>query len=136
MTQAPLLVAAIFRHREGSGTGLDQAPDQRGQMEMPVDPALRFGGPATAVRTGVDGVIAAAHRRLDVCGGDVHPAERLQFAGPALADDDRAIAADLRSSNSEAGQAVGDHVRAGMQREPGPSRPGLALEVVDSVEAH
>lgn len=89
-----------------------------------------------AVLVELEVVIGAGDRGLGVGDEGVDPAEGLQLAGLAIADDDGAMCADLGPGGVVAGAAVGDQMRVGVQRALRPVAERRAPVVGDRVEAH
>lgn len=77
------------------GAGVHEPANQRGQVKAAVDPVLRLGEVAVAVLGEIEVMTDASDRGLGVGDEGVDPTERLQLAGLALPDDDRAVAGDL-----------------------------------------
>src|SRR5687768_4220825 len=95
----------------GPGEALDDAVELEASVE-----AVGEAGEVRLGVLGVDMVVGAGERGLDVAQGRVHPAERGPARGPlARARDHRAMRATGLLNRGPAGQAVADDLAAGCQ---------------------
>ena len=70
---------------------MHEPSNQRREVEPAVDAVLGLGQVALAILVEIEMMVGAVDRRLDVGDKGIDPAERLQVAGLALADDDRTV---------------------------------------------
>src|SRR3954454_5553251 len=123
-------------HRRGAQGGPPEARQHGREVVAPVEAVLELGEVARHVLL-PDGAVGAGDRRLDVAEGGVDPAEgrRARRGAARTGPDDRVAAAGL-GDGAEAGEAVADHLAAGIEAALGEAGDGAAAEAAHPARLH